>query len=111
MAVLLGYLLHFFQNLDVLVVLQHEARGLPQGIGGQFPDAQSIQSRRPVQGLGDGGLLQNGFAGPELLHRQGHLGAEPVIHMGKLRPENGQFLLHVGIFDVQVGAAPPEGFA
>ena len=99
------------EDRQILGIFQHEARGLPQSIGGQLPNAQGIQGRGPVQTLGDRGLFQDGFTAAELRHRQSHLMAQPVIHMGQLRPENGKLLVHIGILDVQVRAAAAKSLA
>ena len=85
-----------FQDLQILLVFQQETCGLPQGIGSQLPDPQSIQSRSPVQSLRNRGFLQDGLVVTELMDRQGHLGAEPVIYMGQLGPQNSQFLFISG---------------
>ena len=98
-----------FQRQKVLVVFQYKARRLPEGFRGQLSNAQGIQRRSPVQGFRKGGLLQNGLGGTKLLHRQRHLGRQAVVHMGQLLAQNGQFLLHIGIVDVQVGAPAAQG--
>ena len=69
-------LLQYFQ---IFLVFQEESRSLPQSIGGQFPDAQGIQSRCPIQGLRNGGLLEDRLVASQLLDRQRHLGAEPYM--------------------------------
>ena len=73
------------QKIQVFLVFQQETGGLPQGIGSQLPHTQGIQGSGPIQCLRNGGFLEDRFVIPQVMHSQGHLGAEPVIHMGKLR--------------------------
>ena len=104
----LVFFLLLVEDSEVLGVFQHEARRLPQGIGGQLFDAQGIQGGGPIQTFCDGGLLQNGLVAAQLGDSQGHLVAQPVIHMGQLGPDDGQFLLNGGILDIQIGTTAPQ---
>ncbi len=99
------------RRLHVLAAFEDEADGLPGALRGQVAHAQGLQGRHPVQGLGDGGLFQNGVAGAQAVDCPGHLYRQVLVDVGQLGADDGHLLLHVRVLEVEVGAPPPQGLA